>query len=95
MNANYAEHVKQCWQFSDTTTTKVLDLDGVIAANIKLKIFEKCLSPFHYFADGGEKQDPKPSEAQIKYAKSLKIKNPENYTKKELSKMIKEAIANE
>jgi hypothetical protein len=95
MNETYAEHIKKCLQFSEATTEKVLGLDGIFATNIELKIFEKCLSPYYYFSENREKQDPKPSDAQIKYANSLKIKNPESYTKRDLSKKIKEVLVND
>ena len=92
MNEKYEEHIKQCWNFSNKIVEKNLELDGVIGSNIKIKVFEKILTPFHYFEAPEDRQNQKPSEAQLKYAKSLKIKNPEEYTRAELSRKIKEAL---
>ena len=88
----YLDHIKECWNFTKLAVEDELRLSGVVATNIKIKIFEKYLSPYHYFLEDKEKQTPNPTEAQIKYAKSLKIKNPENYTKKTLSEKIKEVL---
>jgi len=44
-------------------------------------------------SNGGNNGDSKPTEKQVKFAVSLGIEKPEQYTKTELSKKIEEAKA--
>jgi hypothetical protein len=41
-----------------------------------------------------KQSDEKPTEKQLKYAESLDIENPGQYTKQQLSKKIKEKVDN-
>jgi len=91
----YKKHIKQSWYFSNNIVENTLKIKGVLATNLKLKIFEKITTPLHFFQQGQNKNKPKPTEAQIKYAKSLDIENPKSYTKKELSEKIKEVLSND
>jgi len=94
MNEKYVKHIKKCCDFAETTVDKELLLEGIISTNLKLKLFDKCASPYHYFLED-EPKEPKPTEKQIEYAKKLGIKNPETYTKKTLSKKIDGVLQNE
>ena len=90
----YLEHIKERWQFSKHVSEKELKLKNHTATSIALSIFDKVVSPYHYFIqDSGtsSKVDEPATEKQISYAKNLGIDNPESYTKKELSKKIDEA----
>jgi len=91
----YVEHLKERWGFSLETAEKELGQKTHVATNLALSIFDKCASPYYFFVEDREKQNPQPSEAQVKYAKSLKIEKPETYTRKELSQKIKEMLAND
>jgi hypothetical protein len=91
-NEKYVNHINQCWRFSEKTVEEELQLEGIIATNIKLKIFEKCLIPYHYFIEGNVKQEQKPTDKQLKLAKKLEIQNPESYTKDTISKKIDEVL---
>jgi len=95
MNNEYIKHIKKCWDFSETTVEKELKINGVAATNIKIKIFEKILTPLHYFQQENTDQEPKPTDKQMKLAKKLGIKNPENYTKKSISEKINEVLQND
>lgn len=85
----YENHIKESWNFAQETI-KSLDIEGHIAANATLIIFEKRVSPYHYYLKNtsGESKEEKPTEKQITYAKKLGIDNPESYTKKTLSEKI-------
>jgi hypothetical protein len=92
-NKEFENHVKEGWCFAKEVTEKILKLEGHKATNVELIIFEKCLSPLYYFIQDAtvKTTEEKPTEKQIKYAKSLGIENPEHYSKKEISKKIDEA----
>ena len=91
-NKEFENHVKEGWCFAKETAEKILKLEGHIATNVELIIFEKCLSPLYYFIQDTSKViEENPTDKQLKYAKSLGVENPESYSKKELSKKIDEA----
>jgi len=91
----YIEHIKERWNFARKTVLEKLELKNHIADNIAITIFEKCVSPYHYFIGNDEtNDDEKPTKKQIHYAKKLGIKDPEFYTKKDLSNKIDEVTKN-
>lgn len=90
----YINHIKESWSFAQETSEKSLNLKGHVATNVALKIFEKCASPFHYFSQE-TKQEEKPTEKQLAYAKQLGIENPESYPKKILRQKITEVVDHE
>jgi len=94
MNEKYEEHLKKCWGFAEKSTEEILQLEGNLATNIKIKIFEKCVSPYHYFLEN-KQQEPPPTPKQLKLAKKLGIKNPESYTKETISQKIDEVLSND
>jgi len=85
----YGNHIKESWNFAQETT-KSLGIEGHIATNATLIIFEKRVSPYHYYLKNinDKSEEEKPTEKQISYAKKLGIDNPESYTKKTLSEKI-------
>lgn len=91
-NKEFENHVKESWNFAKTIT-EGLGIDGHLSQNVILEIFKKCVSPLHYFLQ--DSKEDRPTKKQIDFAKSLKIKTPESYNKKELSKLITEALGNE
>jgi hypothetical protein len=86
----YTNHITQSWKFAEKLASK-LNASEHRALNIALVIFEKCISPYHYFLQNGSEK-PKPTSKQIKYANNLGIKNPETYTKEALSNKISEVL---
>ena len=90
----YIDHIKERWNFSKKTSEEELQLKNHIATNVALSIFDKCLSPYHYFIEGNETKEEPPTEKQINYAKKLEIENPESYTKKTLSEKIDDVVKN-
>lgn len=94
-NESYINHIKDGWRFATQTAEEDLKLKNHVKTNVTLIIFEKVLSPLHYFLQDTNTQEPKPTEKQIKYAKKLNIENPESYTKKTLSEKISEVVGNE
>jgi len=90
----YLEHIKESWNFATKTAQDELKQKNHTATNLALYIFEKCVSPYHYFVKDKNDQEPnelKPTERQIEYAKKLGIEKPETYTRKTLSEAIDEA----
>jgi len=81
----YIEHIKQANDF-----TKRAIRENGIPPEFARVIFEKCLTSHHYFIKNNKTDGDKPSERQLKFANDLKIENPEQYNKKELSELIKE-----
>ena len=90
---DYIDHIKERWSFAKQVSETDLKLSNHTATNVALSIFDKVVSPYHYFIqDTGTTtgSDDPPTQKQIAYAKKLNIQNPESYTKKELSKKIDE-----
>jgi len=87
---DYIKHIKESWEFAKKTAEEELKLQNQMGTNVALTIFDKCVSPYHYFKKDSEPQVDKPSMKQIAYAKKLGIKDPEFFTKKELSDKIDE-----
>lgn len=87
----YVDHIKESWSFAQQTAQEKLDQKNHTAINLALSIFDKMLSPYHYFIQNKNNEEPKPTDKQIEYAKKLDIKNPETYTKKTLSEAIDKA----
>ena len=85
----YIDHIKESWCFSKEVTENELKLRDHIAADVAVSIFDKIVSPYHYFVDD-KNVDDSPTEKQINYALKLGIENPETYTKKTLSEKIEE-----
>ncbi|MCJ7571838.1 MAG: hypothetical protein MUO82_08185 [Candidatus Thermoplasmatota archaeon] len=85
----FEEHIIEGWTFSKKIVENILKVEGHIAANLELSIFEKYVSPFFYFTARG---DIKATERQIILAKKLGIKDPEQYSKKEMQKKLSEVI---
>jgi len=79
----YLEHIKE----AEDLTKKAIREEEV-AVELSRVIFEKAVSPYHYFVQEMEKDKPTPK--QIDYATQLNIDKPEQYTRKELSKKIDE-----
>ena len=94
MNAEYEEYVKKRWRFSNKLAKELVDNEQ-LQATLSIEIFSKSCSPLYYFQednDGDEEVSQPPSARHIKYARDLKIENPEQYTKNELSKKIDEVL---
>jgi hypothetical protein len=89
----YLDHIKERWSFARKTVLETLELKNHLADQIAVTIFDKTVSPYHYFVEDNGTTDDKPTKKQIAYAKKLKIKDPEFYTKKDLSNKIDE-VAN-
>ncbi len=87
----YADDVTKKWEFAKTLAAKILKVEGHKAFNLALAIFSKMDTPYHFFEKSNTPQDV-PSEKQIKYAESLKISNPEKYTRKDLGTKIREVV---
>lgn len=91
----YKEHIKERWSFARKIVLETLELKNHIADNIAITIFEKCVSPYHYFSsESNEQNEDKPTMKQIAYAKRLGIKDPEFYTKESLSEEIDKVTKN-
>ena len=86
----YLDHIKERWSFATKTAEETLELKNHLATNVALSIFEKRVTPYHYFVEDNKTTDDPPTEKQIFYAKKLGIENPESYTKKTLSEKIDE-----
>ena len=86
----YLEHIKERWSFATKTVEKELELKNHVATNVALSIFDKTVTPYHYFVVDNKTMDEKPTGKQITYAKKLGIIDPEKYTKKTLSEKIDE-----
>lgn len=86
----YQDHIKESWSFAKETTEKSLEVKGYASTSVALAIFEKCVSPYHYYLKNinSGSEDEKPTEKQLSYAKNLGIDNLESYTKKTLSAKI-------
>ena len=80
----YLEHIKE----ADKLTKKAIKEYDLSPERAKI-VFKKSVSPYHYFVQEQEKDMP--TVKQIDYATQLNIENPEQYTRKELSKKIDEA----
>jgi hypothetical protein len=91
----YSEHVKECWTFSQRLAKEIAVKENKDQpSNLEFSIFDKCCSPYYYFIQNDEqKQTPQPpSEEQIAYSKHLGIKDPEKFSKKQLSVEIEKAV---
>jgi hypothetical protein len=86
----FEKHIREGWNFSQKMVKDALKLEGHVATNVSLAIFEKYISPRYYFVK--DTQGDPPTEKQINLAKKLGISKPEQYTKKELSKKLSEAL---
>ena len=89
----YIEHIRERWSFAKRVSEDELELTNHVATNVAISIFDKVVSPYHYFLQNtgaAPITDDPPTEKQLSYAKKLGIENPESYTKKELSKKIDE-----
>jgi protein-tyrosine-phosphatase len=85
----YKEHVKKGWCFAQDTANELAS-ESDLRSKLALAIFEKIVSPLHYFLQGngsGESSRP-PTEKQVAYARKLGIKNAESYSKEQLSEKI-------
>lgn len=87
----YKKHIKDAWKFANEVADELAD--GIIQTRLALRVFDKCLSPKHYFLQNISGEQPKgegtlPSKKQIKFAEDLGIENPEQYSKSELSDLI-------
>ena len=93
----YKEHIKDCWDASLEASREIFDYaSDTELKNIRLAIFDKLLTPFHYFTpkeDIKENNDEPPTEKQISYANKLGIPNPEQYTKMELAREIDKKVS--
>ncbi|MBN2065411.1 MAG: hypothetical protein JW771_01195 [Candidatus Thermoplasmatota archaeon] len=96
----YQQHITDAWQFASTLAAKLSTANEVVQ-HLALVIFEKCVSPHHYFLQNTEMvpqpKQPlvvKPTSRQIKYALSLGIQNPEAYSKEQLSQQIQKVVDN-
>ena len=90
---NYQNHIEKGWSLARYATEEILKLDGHLATNVKLIIFEKCLSPFYYFTtDKLKTKEEKPTEKQIKLAIRLGLTQPGQFSKNELRKQISELL---
>ena len=93
----YKKHIKEAWDFATNTVDNELGEKNHIASNLKVNLFDKMVSPYHYFikdnSNGKEPSDEKPTQKQLYLAKKLSIEKPESYTKKSLSDKIDEALA--
>jgi hypothetical protein len=90
----YEEHVKKGWSFAKKTAETLTD-DEHLRSELAVKIFDKLVSPLHYFLQGNRSGEPSiqpPTERQIEFARNLEIKNPEKFSREELSKKIDEAL---
>lgn len=87
----YVEHIKESWTFAIKTAQDELKQQNHTATNLALHIFEKCVSPYHYFIKDNDPDELKPTDKQIAYAKKLGIEKPETYTRKNLSEAIDDA----
>ena len=91
----YIEHIKERWSFAQKTVEEQLKLKNHVATNVALSIFDKCLSPYHYFlGEDVTTNGDSPTEKQIAYAKKLGISDSESYTKSKLSEKIDEVVKN-
>jgi len=84
----YEDHIKESWEFANKTANNT---NSEMKGKLALIIFEKTCSPHHYFRQNGNQDNDGPTMKQINYAKKLGIKEPEKYTKQELSKQIERA----
>jgi len=90
----YEEHVKKGWIFAKKTAENLTD-DERLRSELAVKIFDKLVSPLHYFLQGngsGEPTAQPPTERQIEFAKKLEIQDPEKFSREELSKKIDERL---
>ena len=94
-NEKYKEHIKESWFFAQEVSEE-LELKDHATTNVALSIFDKVVSPYHYFnsdTKANTEEEP-PTKKQLILAKKLEIDNPENYTKKTISKKIEEVFKN-
>lgn len=90
----YAKHVKKGWSFAQATANE-LSNENDLRSKLALAIFDKIVSPLHYFLQGNGSEKPSlqpPTEKQIAYAKQLGIQDPEKFSREELSDRIDEAL---
>ena len=88
----YKQHIKEGWCFAQKTANELAS-ESDLRPKLALAIFEKIVSPLHYFLQDGEQgASQPPSEQQLKFAYVLGIVNPEQYSKQELSLKIGEAL---
>lgn len=81
MRKKFINHIKTSRELAKNTTEETLKLDGQIADHIAAIIFEKCVTPYHYFTQNDKNQESKPIAKQLGYAQKLKIIDPETYIK--------------
>ena len=90
----YEKHLNEGWYFATGVAEKLIGKDDKdLQFQIAKMIFKLSCSPYHYFLQNCGKDEPKwepPTEKQIAYAHKLGIKNPESYSKEELSAKIDE-----
>jgi len=90
----YKEHVKKGWCFAQETANELAD-DKQLRSKLAMAIFDKIVSPLHYFLQGNgssETVPQPPSEKQIAFAKQLGIQDPEKSSREELSQKIDETL---
>jgi protein-tyrosine-phosphatase len=90
----YKEHVKKGWCFAQETANELAS-ESDLRSKLALAIFEKIVSPLHYFLQGNGSGEPTlqpPTEKQIEFARKLEIQNPEKFSREELSKKIDEIL---
>ncbi len=90
----YKEHVKKGWCFAQETANELAS-ENDLRSKLALAIFEKIVSPLHYFLQGNVSEKPvsqPPTEKQIAYAKQLGIQDPGKFSREELSDKIDEAL---
>jgi len=86
--------VKKGWCFAQETANEMTS-ETDLRSKLALAIFEKIVSPLHYFLHGngsGETASQPPTEKQIAYAKQLGIQDPEKFSREELSDKIDETL---
>ena len=97
----YVEHLKESWSFANKIANEELGQKNQLATNLALSIFDKMVSPYHYFLKDVENKEnnqtnqtvEKPTIKQIDYAKKLGITDPENFTKEGLSREIEKKLS--
>ena len=90
----YKEHVKKGWCFAQETANELAS-ESDLRPKLALAIFEKIVSPLHYFLQGNGSGEPSlkpPTEKQLEFARKLEIPDPDKFSKEELSLKIDEAL---
>jgi len=96
----YEKHLIEGWYFASCVAEKLVSKENKeLQFQLAKAVFKLFCRPYHYFVQN-EQHSPSPQSAspqlpskeQIAYAKDLGIEDPDTFSRRELSKIIKETL---